>query len=277
MNRKDKTPIRQKEVISLRGLKRQYLYQKSVLGLRMKQKLAHDTKWVFSRTACLGNDAFALMEEDSLLFRMNLQKGRSDLLLRNPIEIKSRNNITILKYILRDDIVSHILGQSDQRYKKMPKPKFILFDSYSDLTDVEFLDQFSGNSFFCHKSDLIPLKDTELSNLGLLNLDDVENLYKRLFDSFRSLWGENIKILFIHFPTKLEIRDLYLRRAKLIEMAIDNLAILDKMLIPIKIPEILVQPETLPNGENSTFPYHYSEDSKKYVATEIRREVSGIY
>jgi len=258
-------------------LRRQVRYQKSTFGLRIKQKFAHDAKWVFSRTACLGNDAFALMEEDSLLFRMNLQKGRSDLLLRNPIEVKRRNNITILKFILRDDIVSHILGQSDQRYKKMPKPKFILFDSYSDLTDVEFLDQISFNSFFCHKSDLIPLNETELSNLGLLNLDDVENLYKRLFDSFRNLWGENVKILFIHFPTKLETRDLYLRRAKLIEMAIDNLAILDKMLIPIKIPEILVQPEALPNGENSTFPYHYSEDSKKYIATEIRRVVNGIY
>ncbi len=232
-----------------------------------------------SRTACLGNDAFALIEQDSLLFRVNLQKGRADLLLGNPKFNARRNQFAILKFIQRDDVIWHILGQSDRRYRKMPKPRYILFDSYSDLTDVEFLDKSSGTRFFCHKSDLVPLDESgnEISIIGHLNLENIESMYKRLFDSFHYLWGVDIKIFFIHFPKKLETRDLYIRRAKLIERAIDKLANLDKTIVPIKIPEYIVQPEILPNGKVSTFPYHFSEDSKRYIAHELGRLINRPY
>jgi len=249
------------------------------LSLRLKQICAHEGKWVFSRTACLGNDSWALIEEYSLLFRMNLQKGRSDLLIGRPELLKKRYLLTIQKFISRDDITPHIWAQSNRRFQKMPRPLFILIDSYSDLTDVEFFHQTTNSSFFCHKSDLFKLNQEEnnLLILGLLKLDGVEILYKNLFDSFRNLWGEDIKIFFIHYPTKLEVRDLYLTRARIIEEAVDNLANLDKDLYPIKIPESLVHPEIFPNGEVSTFPYHYSLQSKTFIAAELTKVMNCVF
>jgi hypothetical protein len=126
---------------------------------------------------------------------------------------------------------------------------------------------------------LVPLDESgnEISIIGHLNLENIESMYKRLFDSFHYLWGVDIKIFFIHFPKKLETRDLYIRRAKLIERAIDKLANLDKTIVPIKIPEYIVQPEILPNGKVSTFPYHFSEDSKRYIAHELGRLINRPY
>ena len=252
---------------------RQYRYMKWALRLRIKQTFAREDNWIFSRTACLGNDSLALTKEYSLLFRMNLQKARSDLLIRKPDSLKKLSPLIIQKFISRGDITPHIWAQSNRQFQKMPRPLFIVIDSYSDLTDVEFFHQATGSSFFCHKSDLFQLDEGEinLSIRGLLNLDEVESLYRILIYSLRNLWGVNIKIFFIHYPTKLEVHDLYLTRAKIIEKAVDNLANLDKYLYPIKIPEALVHPEIFPNGEISTFPYHYSLESKTFIAAELSK------
>lgn len=254
----------------------QYRSVRWLVGLRLKRNFARQDDWVFSRTACLGNDSFALLQEYSSIFRMNLQKGRTDLLLAMPSSSEKKHNSSILKFIVRDDIVPHIWAQFCQQFADMPKPKFILMDSYSDLTDLKFFDKSKSKSFYCHKSDLTRTIETQdrLLNLGLLPLNELESLYTRLFDDFRLLWG-NVIIIFIHFPTKLETRDLYLKRAKEIETAIERLSNRELWLYSIRIPDHLVWPETLPGGATSTFPYHYSVESKLYVASEIRRIMQG--
>ena len=62
-----------------------------------------------------------------------------------------------------------------------------------------------------------------------------------------------------------------IERAKSIEQAIDDLASINPCLFPIKIPEQIVKPEKLPNGDISKFPYHYDLQTYIFIAEEIKK------
>ena len=173
------------------------LYTKWLLALRFKNFILRGDDWIFSRTACLSNDSFSLLAEDAKLYRFNLQKVRSDFLL-SQLERKS-GALIASTFIQREDIVPLIWMQFHVNIQNMPKPKYILFDSFSDLTDIQFMDSQTGTHFFCHKSDLVHLynDNTQLLNLGLLSLEDIASLYENLFQKFQELWGgELISFLF---------------------------------------------------------------------------------
>ena len=93
-------------------------------------------------------------------------------------------------------------------------------------------------------------------------------LYESLFNNFRLAWGD-VEIISIHFPTKLETRQLYIERANRIKSAIKNLAQTIPELYSIEIPASLVNPEKSLTGEVDSFPYHYSLETKEFVANKI--------
>ena len=245
-------------------------YCKWLLGLKLKTQIMRRGNWVFSRTACLGNDSFAEYSKKNKVSRFNLQKSRIDLLLANP-----KNNthyFGVSSYVDRKDVVPLVWIQPKNYWRKMQKPKFILIDSFSELTDVKFVHKKTKAYFFCHKSDLaLNLHDNQILKVeGLLDLADVKLRYAELFQTFYEKWGD-VKILFIHYPNNLESRTLFLTRSKQIRNAIEELEDTNPRLYSIKIPENLVAPQTVPNGELSSFPYHYSSETYSWVSKQMTK------
>jgi len=245
-------------------------YTRWLISLKVKSLFFQSDNWVLSRTACLGNDSFAIFSEGLSLRRFNMQKSRLDLLTESP-----QKNVNFFRFsdlIGREDILSLVWAQPKDYWKKLSKPKFVLFDSFSDLTDIKFVHKKTEAYFFCHKSDLaINLDDNQILKVeGLLDLTDVKSRYAELFQQFYEKWGD-VKILFIHYPPKLESRSLFLTRSIQITNAIEELEKSNPRLYSIKIPENLVAPQTLPNGELSSFPYHYSRETSLWVSTQLTK------
>jgi hypothetical protein len=234
---------------------------------RDKIRLKH-SPYIFSRTACLGNDSLKLSGVSESKYVFNLQKGRSDLLLRSYSSNQIKPFFGSHKFIGSRDIRDMVWQQSNTCFHDFPKPAFILFDSFSDLTDLCFTAP-SQTEFYCHKSDLkTTSEDHGIIAHGLLDLDGLETLYENLFNNFELAWGD-VRIIFIHFPTKLETRQFYIERANRIKSAIENLARQFSNLYSIEIPTPLVNPEINLKGEVNSFPYHYSPETKEFVANKI--------
>ena len=236
-------------------------------------KEAKRKPWIFSRTACLGNDALLLSRKSDSKVLINLQKGRADLLLESFASNKRRSLRLAHKYISRNDILNLVWQQSHKRISTLPAPEFILFDNFSDLTDRCFSLP-NGELIYCHKSDLLQTqKLEELVDHGLLEIGNIREIYNELFQIFRSTWGE-VRIIFIHFPTKLENRQKYLLRSDLILRAVKDLVSTTTFLYSIDVPNHLVEPEVDAMGQPSAFPYHYSQETKLFVANEISKIVA---
>ena len=236
-------------------------------AFRHKIRLKH-SPYIFSRTACLGNDSLKLSGASKSKYVFNLQKGRSDLLLRSYSSDEIKPFFGAHKFMGSRDIRDMVWQQSNTYFHDFPKPFFILFDSFSDLTDLCFIAP-NRTAFYCHKSDMkTPSRDRGIIAYGLLDLDSVEKLYESLFNNFRLAWGD-VEIIFIHFPTKLETRQFYIERANCIKSAIENLTQTIPNLHSIEIPASMVNPEKSLTGEVDSFPYHYSLETKEFVANKI--------
>jgi hypothetical protein len=251
-----------------------YDYSKFLLRYFFTKAAANKKPWIFSRTACLGNDALMLSGESKSRIIINVQKGRADLLSRTFFSNSSNSFWRTYRIISRKDILHLVWQQSQGSYRKMPPPDFVLFDSFSDLTDRCFLLS-NGKSIYCHRSDLVPLrKNTLLVDNGLLELQNIERTYREIFANFQEVWGD-IKIIFVHFPVELESRPNYVSRARAIEHAIKNLSQINRLIYSIHVPSLLVEPEIDSDGKSSTFAYHYSQTTKEYVSKEISRVLNG--
>ena len=226
-------------------------------------------KWIFSRTACLGNEA--LSEMTGLpRYRVNLQKGRIDqMLILLSKSKRKRPKLYFSKFFRRADIFPLIWQQCNKSWIGMPPPSFVVLDSFADLTDQEFVDMATGRNFYCAKSDLQEnfLKTSQLVNLGFLDLDEIESQYELFLQKIQTLWG-GVDVYYVHFPSKLENREFYISRAASLLKATRSLEKRFPLFHVITVPESLVfgLQET---GELQGFPYHFTQESKIYVANEI--------
>jgi hypothetical protein len=234
--------------------------------------------WIFSRTACLGNDTyFRLMEEASReTLRLNLQKNRIDS-FNSSLRTK-RIGLTGFRVLDRRDIIEIIWIQSLRFWRHLPPPKYVLMDSYSELTDQLF---FLGNrSFFANYTDVKKkyLQKKKVVSEGLLETKEFSSQYRIFFEEVYRIWKEKnqLNIYFIHFPHKFESRELFIVRAQEIRNTIDELTLTYPNLISIVIPEDLVKKQMNEFGALDAFPYHFDENAAKYVAQEIDRHEAAL-
>lgn len=247
------------------------------LNTRKQRRQARDLlmtseAWVFSRTACLGNDVYGLLSLD--LPRLNMQKGRADHLLSG-VEGPPHPPIPMSYYrhLQRRDVWPLIVQQEYQWWAAHHPPRFILMDSYSELTDQFFADSSGGPGFFSNFGDvaLDPGHNSDLSPRGLLDLDGVGQLYGHLFEVFHSTWPD-VPVLFVHYPTHRESRPKFLRRAELIRLAIESVSTRDPLLTSVN----LATREGKSSGLSCTtddFPYHYDADTYDEFAQILRRSI----
>ena len=230
--------------------------------------------WVLSRVACLGNDVW---EELNLTRRgwkrINLAKCRADLfltLLSGRYPKKPSNSAQV--YLDRADIWPNIIEQNYIRWIGLKPPEFILFDSFSELTDQKFLIVKDSAEFYCNYSDLKRtfLDEGVIVSEELLSLEELEKLYEDLFCALWKLWP-NVDIFFIHFPSQLETRQLFRDRANRILQAVTRLGKKYTLLISIVVPHEIVERPAVETSNLLNFPYHYSSATKSFCADIIRQ------
>jgi hypothetical protein len=228
--------------------------------------------WVFSRTACLGNDSYShlVQKEGRNTLRLNLQKNRIDS-LNGSLKVR-RIGLAGIRILDRKDLLDILWIQNLKFWRRLPAPNYILIDSYSELTDQQFV--FGERRFFANYKDVRReyLQKRLILTLGLLNSNQIHLQYKLFLEEINRIWWKSqFNIYFIHFPSKFESRELFINRAIDIRIAIDELALIFPNLISIVIPEELVTQQVNARGVLDTFPYHFDAGVARYVAQEISK------
>jgi len=221
--------------------------------------------WVMRRTACLGNDVFEILEH--LPKRsLNIQKGRIDLLTKS---FHGRLGIMKLyksrKFIERADIRSLVIRQSISQLKKLNPPQIIIIDSYSELTDQEFLLPNKAN-IYCNFSDLRPNKDLLVQSNGLLDLGSLDDYYETFLMSVIEKWG-GVPLIFLHFPEYKEPREKFRERSKMIRDSALRTSHKYANFHFVELDEIEFWQLHKPNADE--FPYHYNHEVKKAFADKV--------
>ena len=226
-----------------------------------------------SRTACLGNEIIDRLYGKEIV-NINFPKNRIDLL-----SIKTIQKIKLLslyKMFTRYDILSNSIYMQNQLfYDKTIQPKAIFFDSFSELTDQRFTHKKQGFSFYCNFSDLNSDVDSFKNNIiseGLLEIRELENHYRTVFEKCIYTWGE-IPIIFIHFPTKLDIREQFQKRGAEIKNIIEKLTLEYKNLHSVTIDESYVDFAEKGNEEYRKLPYHYNNATYEKFTRKIKELV----
>ncbi|WP_157799285.1 hypothetical protein [Polynucleobacter brandtiae] len=160
----------------------------------------------------------------------------------------------------------------------LPKksPKFILMDSFSELTDQLFESRRDQWLFACAYGDVSHTTEFEsqFKCHGLLPVESLEKQYLALFNAFEARWGL-VPILFLHFPIALEKRQLYIDRHHGIVEVIQKISKSVKNLTPIQINEVeIAWPEHV-SEELKNFPYHY--DVKTYEKFKVQLDGTGLF
>lgn len=223
-----------------------------------------------SRTACLGNEIIDRLYGKEIV-NINFPKNRIDLL-----STKTTQKIKLLslyKMFTRYDILSNSIYMQNQLfYDKSIKPKAIFFDSFSELTDQRFTHKKQSFSFYCNFSDLNSDADSFKNNIiseGLLEIGELEKYYRLVFEKCIDTW-EEIPIIFIHFPTKLDNREQFKQRANSIEKTIEKLSIQFNNLYSITVDDDFVDFAKTVNEEYRKLPYHYHDKTYEEFVRKIK-------
>ncbi|MBU3632849.1 hypothetical protein [Polynucleobacter sp. AP-Feld-500C-C5] len=213
--------------------------------------------WFLGRHACLGYDV--LKHFENLPTEVNFQKGRADLLVRYLEEKKLLPKAgELAKFMARKDVLPLI--KQLEYFDCLPKhpPKFILMDSFSELTDQLFEHKFEGWQFACGFSDINHSEDFGFiyNAWGLLSIIDIQKSYEDLFKLIEIRWGK-VPIYFLHFPIALEKRDIFRERYFAIMSTIDSLSANYSHIHSIKIDESRVISPSNVSDALKDFPYHY--------------------
>ena len=230
-------------------------------------RFVYRSDWVFSRTACLGNDAFK-MSEISTLPRWNIQKGRADILSHHLETNKKRLNL-IPKEIFRSSEIWLVCSQIlNPFWRKLKPPRLILIDSFSELTDQLF--EYNDVTFLSHFSDLDwnHKLTNQLVRKGLIPLEEIYSVYERFFFLLNELWGE-VPCIYIHFPTKFEQRHEFKERGDRILGSIRQLQVVFPQIRIIEMPNNSVHLNADEESKSLPFPYHFDNSTIQGVANQM--------
>ena len=237
-----------------------------------RRLVASGAPWVFSRTACLGNDTYNLLGLG--LPRLNIQKGRGDFLAEAGADNETpRIPWDVYAALRRRDVWPLLVEQEVDWWSASRPPEFVLMDSYSELTDQEFVSVATGARFFANFSDVDPkaMEDGSLASIGLIALEDLEGIIGRMFDAIHQVWPR-VPVLFVHFPADLERRPRFLERAAAIRTIVETRAGHDSLVTSLSLK---THTPSRPQGgsEPADFPYHYDQGTYMELADRIRESM----
>lgn len=227
--------------------------------LLIREKLANKhKKVVLGRVACLGKELFRMHPDGEWTnVLVNQQKMRvdlfADLITGAP---RCRPELTRM-HLARHDIYPFLEEQAKIPWLHQSAVKYMLMDSFSELTDQLFVHKKEGWAFCCHYSDIehSPEFDAEFECRGLLDVELFEPSYRAFFEWFEST-HPNTQVIFLHFPTALDPREVFKERAKEIARVIEKIAKEKTYIYTMSVDESEVTP-----AAGDTFPYHFGRET----------------
>ncbi len=228
-------------------------------------------KIILARIACLGQFTLQNICIDNAKL-VNHQKNRVDYALELHKDIAVKINFDeVKKYIptenqVRYDGISSLFEQEEQDIFDYANKNvcMLIMDSFSELTDKQFLSIRNKSRFLAHWKDINHTKEfAELyRHDGLIPVDKLYEAYDKFFALFNRIYGQ-IPIVFLNFPTDLDQREEYKKRGEVIAEVIDTLAA-NKYpnIIPIKADVVEPDPE-------DEAVYHFSENTYRFLAKKL--------
>jgi len=143
----------------------------------------------------------------------------------------------------------------------------MLMDSFAELTDQKFRHRQDGWEFTCHYSDLNHSSELEkdFECLGLLPLEEIEPTYIRFFDWFEKT-HPNKQVVFAHFPTSLDERELYKVRGQEIFRTMSKLGSKRGFIFNLSVADKYVDWH-----EEDRFPYHFAKSTYQAFLNEWQK------
>lgn len=212
-----------------------------------------------NRTACLGANVTQILFGDNQDYN-NQQKVRADMFLDiiNGKAIKPDSKI-VIDGLWRPDMAG-VYGQSEKLLWQTVQGKvdYLIMDNYSELTDKRFIHK-NGWTICGLYNDFKPELLNDMTDLGLLNINDVDGVYNNLFEYIKNIW--NTKIIFLHFPTTFETREKYINQGVAITNALNNLS------GKFNIQNIHADIDSIEQADSDT--YHYTRKTFENMANKI--------
>lgn len=211
---------------------------------------------VLGRVACLGSDLFVLRFKRKYgCHLINQQKVRVDLYLEWLASEARPKPALVQNHMMRADVYPLIVNQAMLPWLGERDFKFLLMDSFAELTDQKFTHRDEGWSFCCHYSDLEHTADfdKDFVNHGLLPIEEIETSYTRFFEWFEKEHPGKA-VVFVHFPTALDQRALYKDRGAEIFRVMTKLQSTKQF-----IHNLSVDDKSVGWRESDRFPYHFSK------------------
>jgi|WetSurMetagenome_2_1015567.scaffolds.fasta_scaffold01139_4 hypothetical protein len=213
-------------------------------------------KIIIGRNACLGNELLRnWLKNNHDFLVINQQKTRVDLFLDRVSGAPQPKADIIKKYfrLKRADLDEIIKQQEKLPWLANKRPvKYLVMDSFAELTDKKFTHKKEDWSFTCFWNDLSHDENFErtFSAQDMLPLDDLEKSYADFFDWAAEKYP-GIKIFFIHYPDNLEKREKYLERSRKIK------EVLLKLASQKPFVENIILSSAAEKNPADEFPYHY--------------------
>ncbi len=239
------------------AVRQAYFRLKDIFGLR---------QIVWGRVACVGRDVFYFVFDEANFKLVNIQKWRLDSFA----DWLGGNNLpdykTIKSFIIRQDILPFIKQEGGASWNRYPDFNFLIMDSYSELTDQKFINNKFGWYFFSHYGDINHGSDFAniFESQGLLDIDKIAKTYADFFSWFFARYPDK-KVFFLHYSAKLDMRDKFKERVKIIEQVMLSLALKYE-----NIKNIMLDDEQVDYYEGDDFPYHYSAATEKAYAAKLK-------
>lgn len=231
-------------------------------------KIMPQKNWILTRTACLGNDSLALLNNKKYKI-LNFQKLRIDIFIDYLLGKTSKINFHPLTFIKRQDIKYLFLQQKLFSIFSLFPPTYFIIDSYSELTDQKFISKKNPNNLFnLNYSDIDnSILDTYVCE-GLMQNQDMKLYYETFFNLIKKRYPK-IKIIYIFFPDLLETRQKFIERHKAIKTAVVNCAKTQSDIVLIDIPL-----DKIYKHVDDDFPYHYSNETYIYVSNILNKIIT---
>lgn len=218
-----------------------------------------------NRTACVGGWVTDLLLGANQYYRdgqqlfNNQQKVRTDMWLDiMQGKCKAPSPGTLQHYISQQDYMGPYLQTEELGWNKVKNPKYLIMDSYCELTDKRF--QHKDGWIVCGLySHFNPQLFDQFTDYGLLPIDQIAEKYDQFFALVKKKW--NIPIVFIHFPTTFDDREMYIQQGAAITRALDQLA------PKYNIQNIHADPEAIEQKDSDY--YHFTDKTVANLASKI--------
>lgn len=217
-------------------------------------------KIILSRSACLGQELFQIVSMGKKTLFISQQKMRFDLFLD---QIKTKNKIMdglVRKYLTNDSFLFPFIQEQTFLHWLSIKSdiSFFMIDSFSELVDKKFTNKKEGWSFCCYGSDVNQTEGfkEDFESFGLIRVEDLDKTYRSFFNWFELKYPKK-QIFFIHYPTILDGRPLYVERGKKILEIMKEIAKEKKYIHNICVDDSMV--DWTEDDIKHMYPYHYSK------------------